>query len=100
MLQYSGMNKAYACADASVFTIQQVSVGSVTLKRSWASQKFGWFPSESHPIGLSFGKNLCCLFSTKLALLSLQKIFYSPTVWFGASVVVIVGLAHLKLSLP
>lgn len=72
----------------------------MTLKRSWASQKFGWFPSESHPIGLSFGKNLCCLFSTKLALLSLQKIFCSPAVWFGASVVVIVGLTYLKLSLP
>lgn len=98
MLQHSRVNKAHACADASVFTIQEVSVGSVTPERSWASQKFGWFPSESHPVGLSFGKNLCCLFATKLALLSLQRIFCSPTVWFRASVVVIFGLAHLKLS--
>lgn len=98
--QYSRVNKAHACADASVFTIQQVSVGSVTPERNWASQKFGWLPSESHPVGLSFGKNLCCLFATKLALLSLQREFYSPTVWFRASVVVIFALAHLKLSFP
>lgn len=94
------MNKAHACADVRVFTIQQVSVGSVTPERNWASQKFGWFPSESHPVGLSFGKNLCCLFATKLAFLSLQQVFCSPTVWFTASVVVIFGLAHLKLSFP
>lgn len=100
MLQYSRVNKAHACADASVFTIQQVSVGLVTPERNWASQKFGWFPSESHPVGLSFGKNLCCLFATKLALLNLQRVFCSPTVWFRASVVVIFGLAHLKLSFP
>lgn len=56
------------------------------------------FPSESHPVGLSFGKNLCCLFATKLALLSLQRVFCSPAVWFRTSVVVIFGLAHLKLS--
>lgn len=96
-LQYLRMNKAHACAGASVFTIQQVSVGSVTPKRSWASQKFRWFPSESHPVGLSFGKNLCCLFSTKLALLSLQRIFCSLTMvqsfccchhWFGSSKIV------------
>lgn len=100
MLQYSRVNKAHACADARLFTIQQVSVGSVTPERNWASQKFGWFPSESHPVGLSFGKNLCCLFATKLAFLSLQQVLCSQTVWFTASVVVISGLAHLKLSFP
>lgn len=45
-------------------------------------------------------KNLCCLFAKKLALLSLQRVFCSPTVWFTASVVVILCLAHLKLSFP
>lgn len=99
MLHYSRVNKAHTYADASVFTIEQVSVGSVTPERNWASQKFGWFPSESHPVGLSFWKNLWCLFATQLALLSLQSVFCSPTVWFIASVVVIFGLALLKLSL-
>lgn len=78
------------------FTIQQVSVGSLTPKRSWAPQKFGWFPSESHPLGLSSGKKLC-LFSTKLALLSPQRILCSPTLWSRVSVVVIIDLAHLKI---
>lgn len=56
MLQYSKVNKAHACADARVFTIQQVSVGLMTPERNWALQNFGWFPSESQPVGLSFGK--------------------------------------------
>ena len=98
-LQHLRVNKAHACADASVFTILQVSAGSVTPQRNWPSQKFGRFPSESHPVGLSFGKNLWCLFSTKLALPSLQRLFCFPAVWFGASVVTVV-LAHLKSSLP
>lgn len=66
-------------------------------KEAGPSQKFGLFPSESHPVGLSFGKKLCCLFSTKLALLSPERILCSLTLCFRASVVVIIGLAHLKM---
>lgn len=88
------MNKAHAYADASDFTIQQVSLGSDTPKRRWASQTFAWFTSESHPVQLSFGNKICCLFSTKPALISLQRIFGLELLLF-----ITVGLTHLKLSL-
>lgn len=91
------VNKAHACADVRVFTIQQVSVGSVTPERNWASQKFGWFPSESHPVGLSFGKKLYCLFAMKLAKSTASILFSNCMVhsfccchlWFGSSKIVL-----------